>query len=211
MFPTFTFSFCNGKDYDVNSSKTKMGALNEYFRKLPNVKRSIDPLLSHAIYGTNTLLVDSIGKSSIGKNSTFEKIHNSKNVNFLFLGAELGSCFTYMHYLEWLAKVNYRYERKFSGKIHHNNNSYKDTYKLFVRYADVYSNDASHKYGDDLSSLSILKTVEYGSGKISCCNKDMAADFYLECLSKNPHHFINDGFDYNKLDKTFSASNMIAL
>ena len=210
-FPTFTFSFCNQKDYDVNNSKTKMGALNEYFRKMPGVKRSVDPLLSHAVLGSDMKLVDGIGNSSIGKDSTFEFIHNSKNVNFLFLGAELGSCFTYMHYLEWLADVKYRYERKFTGTIKQENSSYQDTYKLFIRYANVFSNNASHEYGKDLNRLSILQSTDYGPGKISCCDKDMAANFYMECLSKNPYHFIQDGFDVTNLDKTFSESNMIAL
>lgn len=44
--PTFTFSFCNGKDYDPRHSGSKMGALNEYFRKQDGVIRSVDPLMS---------------------------------------------------------------------------------------------------------------------------------------------------------------------
>ena len=40
--PTFTFSFCNGEDYDVQWSASKMGVLNEYIRKLPEAVRSLD-------------------------------------------------------------------------------------------------------------------------------------------------------------------------
>ena len=39
LFPTFTFSFPNGKDYDVKKSKSKMGALNEYVRRQPEAIR----------------------------------------------------------------------------------------------------------------------------------------------------------------------------
>src|SRR5271165_3022926 len=47
--PTFTFSFCNGQDYCVATSSSKMGAFNEYVRRLPDAVRSIDPLMSSAL------------------------------------------------------------------------------------------------------------------------------------------------------------------
>ena len=46
LFPAFTYSFCNGEDYNVKESKTSMGALIEYIRIQPGVLRSLDPLLS---------------------------------------------------------------------------------------------------------------------------------------------------------------------
>src|SRR5580658_8820236 len=33
--PAFTFSFCNGESYCVQTSASKMGAFNEYIRRLP--------------------------------------------------------------------------------------------------------------------------------------------------------------------------------
>ena len=49
--PTFTFSFCNGEDYDSTRSKSRMGAINEYIRKRPEAIRSADPLMSVAVVG----------------------------------------------------------------------------------------------------------------------------------------------------------------
>ena len=52
LLPTFTFSFPNNQIYDVIKSKTSMGVLIEYMRKLPQVSyRTLDPLLSLAILG----------------------------------------------------------------------------------------------------------------------------------------------------------------
>lgn len=33
IMPTFSYSFCNNKDYDKNISKCTVGALNEFFHK----------------------------------------------------------------------------------------------------------------------------------------------------------------------------------
>ena len=113
--PTFTFSFCNGNDFDPAKSPSKMGALNEFFRKQEGVLRSVDPLMSTALLGEDKDLVTGIGHSSCGANSTFDKLHHRDRVKFLFLGPKIGDCMTYMHYLEWLYGVDYRYERVFRG------------------------------------------------------------------------------------------------
>ena len=60
--PTFTFSFCNAKDYDPAKSSSRMGALNEYFRKQEEVLRSVDPLMSTALLGEDTDLVLNVGE-----------------------------------------------------------------------------------------------------------------------------------------------------
>ena len=77
-----------------------MGALNEYVRKMPNSLRSIDPLMSSVLIGDDNDIVTNILKSSIGTGSTFDKLHNKKNVKFLFLGTKVGDCFAYMHTLK---------------------------------------------------------------------------------------------------------------
>jgi len=77
--PTFTFSFCNGLAYNPETSISKMGILNEFFRKQKDVIRSNDPLLSVALNGVDKDLVERIGKSSIGANSN--EAQNSKSTD----------------------------------------------------------------------------------------------------------------------------------
>jgi aminoglycoside 3-N-acetyltransferase len=134
IFPTFTFSFPNGEDYDVQDSKTSMGIFNEYFRKQNGVIRSVDPLMSNALLGKHVEFVSKIGKNSCGKDSTFDMLHKSElNVKFLFFGTRIGDCFTFMHYIEDELHVSYRYSCPFTGKITNQNKSYIDTYYLPVR------------------------------------------------------------------------------
>jgi aminoglycoside 3-N-acetyltransferase len=209
--PTFTFSFCNGDDYDVKTSKSHMGVFNEYIRSRPEAIRSIDPLMSVALIGQDLDLVENLGKESIGKDSTFDKLSRKNRVKFLFFGVSLGDCFTYMHYLEWLAKVPYRYNRKFTGKITEGTKNWEDTYDLFVRYNNVKPNDASYLYGKMLDDQGYLLSSSCGNGIISCVSESDARPFYLDLLKNDPNFFIQEPFNLENADKNFFAKKMVAL
>lgn len=210
-FPTYTFSFCNGENYNVDTSKSQMGALNEYVRVANNSTRSLDPLMSVAVSGKNLELVANVSKSSIGTDSTFDRIRKLPNVKFLFLGVDLGACFTYMHYLEWEAKVPYRYERTFSGNVVVGDKASSIDQDLFVRYNNIKPNLASYDYQKMLAESKILKTVNVGDSAISCVDEESAREVYLGLLEKDPNFFIEGKFDGGNLDSNFEAKNMIAL
>ena len=209
--PTFTFSFCNGEDYDVARSKSRMGALNEFIRQRPEAIRSVDPLLSVALVGKDRDLVENLGHESIGADSTFDKLNRRDGVQFLFLGVPLGDCFTYMHYLEWRAQVPYRYNREFQGRITHGTRIYEDTYTLFVRYRDVTPGDGGHTYERMLVDRGWLRAVPLGDSFIWCVGERDARELYLDLLRKSPDFFIQEPFSAPHADKTFVAHNMVAL
>ena len=210
--PTFTFSFCNGLAYNPETSISKMGILNEFFRKQKDVIRSNDPLLSVALNGVDKDLVERIGKSSIGANSTFDKIRHRKNVKFLFFGPKIGDCLTYMHYLEWLYSCDYRYDRSFIGDVIINGQSTIEEYNIFVRYKGVIPNTASYKYEQIMYDSGLAKIVKCGNSTISIVDKEIATKEYKNCLDESPFYFVD--FEYGKLvkDKTFiMEKEMVAL
>ncbi|MEG1723997.1 MAG: AAC(3) family N-acetyltransferase [Anaerovoracaceae bacterium] len=210
--PTFTFSFCNGLDFDPVKSSSKMGVLNEFFRKQEGVIRSNDPLMSVALYGKDKDLIEGIGHSSCGANSTFDKIRHRDNVKFLFLGPKIGDCLTYMHYLEWLYSVDYRYERTFKGKIVRDEKISIEEYNLFVRYNGVIPNDASYAFEQRMYDNETAKMMKCGDATISVVDEKSAATEYKRCLKENPYFFVD--FECNAFckDKTFILTKeMIAL
>ncbi len=209
--PTFTFSFCNGEDYDSMRSKSRMGALNEFIRQRPEAFRSEDPLMSVAVVGEDRDLAENLGHESTGETSTFDKLSQRNGVKFLFLGVGVGDCFTYMHYLEWVAKVPYRYNREFTGKITHKGRTYEDTYKLFVRYNNVKPNTASYVYEKLLEERELLRVTPLGDSSIRCMCESDARAVYLELLQKDPNYFITEPFRSEHADNTFVAKNMVAL
>ena len=209
--PTYTFSFCNGESFHHLRSKSKMGVLNEFFRIQPEAKRSLDPLMSVSIIGGNTKLVANLGTKSIGEASTFQKLETAKSPKFLFLGVNLGDCFTHMHYLEWKAQVPYRYEREFTGIVNDGINNFEVSQTLFVRYTGVRPNNNSYAYQNLLSKRKMLKSTVIGTGPISSVRLCDAEPTYMELLKENPNYFIEEPFDRQRVTTNFTAERMVAL
>ncbi|MEN6431738.1 MAG: AAC(3) family N-acetyltransferase [Smithella sp.] len=208
--PTFTFSFCNGESYDILNSRSKMGVLNEYIRKLPAAKRSRDPLMSFAIIGRDTDLVDGVGHFSVGTRSTFDLIHHKKDVKFLFFGARLYECFTYTHYVEEKEAVPYRYNRNFTGTIINGNDKHEDTYTLFVRYRNVIptSEDKFERY---LLTHNLMKKEICGDTTISSIDELTAYEAISSRIKEDIDYLLAQPYPRNGLDKSFAVKNMVAL
>ncbi|MED4888199.1 AAC(3) family N-acetyltransferase [Lysinibacillus sp. FSL R7-0073] len=199
VFPTFTFSFCNKEIYDVNNSKTYMGALNEYVRKQPEAIRSKDPLLSMIVVGENKQLFDSIGKSSLGVNSGYDMVHKQKNVKFLFFGAEIGECFTYIHYMEEILKVPYRFSMPFEGVVvDADGNQYEDQYSLYASCAGV-KPACSYYFGDYLFEKGMLKKTTLGNNPITCISEEDAYREIKEKIENNVHYFLEQPYKQEDL------------
>ncbi len=208
--PTFTFSFCNGESFDVNNSKSHMGVLNEYFRKQDDVIRSVDPLMSVALRGEDKYLVTNIGHASCGANSTYDMLHRrGTGVKFLMLGAKIGDCMTYMHYMEWLFSVDYRYERAFNGLIYNGENKYMDEYLFFARYKNVIANSNSYTYEQRLYDKGLAKIMTFGDSTISLVGENEAVLEYSKCLEENPNFFVD--FDGGSLikEKTYAPKSLV--
>ena len=79
IMPTFTFK--GGSTWNQSETRSETGVLTEYFRKLPEVYRTIHPLHSVSAYGklANILTCD-IEDSSFGPHSIFAKLYDPLTV-----------------------------------------------------------------------------------------------------------------------------------
>lgn len=210
--PTFTFSFCNGLDYNPATSASRMGVLNEFFRKQEGVIRSVDPLMSVALLGEDKDLVTGVGHVSCGENSTFDKLRHRDNVKFLFLGPKIGDCLTYMHYMEWLYTVDYRYNRIFRGNVTIGDNTSVEEYALFVRYKSVIPNTASYDYEQKMYDNGTAFIAPCGDGTISIVDEKNASVEYKKCLDENLYYFVDFENGVFVKDKTFKLDHeMVAM
>lgn len=209
LMPTFTFSFCNNKHYDPANSASRMGVLNEFFRKQEGVIRSSDPLMSTALLGEDIDLVLNIGHSSCGANSTFDKLRHRNNVKFLFLGPKIGDCMTYMHYLEWLYDIDFRYERRFVGEIIINDISRFEEYDLFCRYNGTTPNAETYTYEQQMYDDGDALIEPFGDGTISIVEEKKAAIAYKRFLDKDPHFFVDFAGGVFVKDKTYNPEDEV--
>lgn len=163
IMPTFSYSFCENEIYEPKKTPSKVGVLTEYFRKCECVKRSMDAILSVAALGPDKDYFTEVGVNCFGERSIFEKLYE-RNVKIVFLGDNFDM--TYLHFIEQLHGVPYRFIKEFSGKIKQEN-----TLEEFVYYYSVRSRDMNVVYdlegiADFLESKGILKKVGLGDSKI---------------------------------------------
>lgn len=204
VFPTFTFSFCNNEPFDVQNSRTPMGALNEHARKSGRGARSTDPLLSVYVLGDKLNLIDNLSEYSIGKGSNYDRLHHcGKEVKYLFFGADMRECFTYVHYMESIIGVPYRYNREFSGLVVDEGKSKQNRVWLYSTYANCRLNpkpvvhDAMQKRGQ-------LRKKPLGNAELCCfCEKD-AYETITDLLTADPLCLTDGSFDLTVKDTAYN-------
>jgi aminoglycoside 3-N-acetyltransferase len=211
VFPTYSFSYCNHENYDSKTTKSKMGTFSEYVRTLPFAKTSIDPLMSHAIIRGDDSLLSENCDSSFGNGSTFDKLSKSKNVAFLFFGVEAGECFTFMHYLEKIAGVSYRVEKKFSGlKLDNETGKLeKDVHSLYVRKNNIIPTSGSFEYQKELQKRKFLVVKQMGLSSVSLVEKNQSTEVFNEILGKFPNFFIQYMTTENDLKSEFFQNKVV--
>ena len=185
LVPTFTFSFCNHEDFDVQNTKSAMGVFSEFFRKQPDARRSVDPLMSVAMIGEDFSVIDDIGNISCGKGCTYDLLHQRGNVKFLFLGNRMSDCMTYTHYIEVIKKVPYRYAKEFKGTVINNGIKEEKSYYLHVRYNGI------EPFNDTRIDKLMLdnnggKSLNLGDGAINIADEDKVYKYLGEAIDKDP-------------------------
>lgn len=194
IVPTFTYSFCNQEDYNVTRSRTSMGAFNEYIRKKDKRYRTLDPLLSLSVPAELQSKFQNVGEHSLGENSGLDILHHMEDVKFLFFGARLGNCFTYVHYVEKMLDVPYRFDMPFSGNIidESGNISQKTQYMHTACYgvkpADYYY------FEDELKEAGFLKKQTLGDKTVACIDEKDAYREIKKKLQENIHYFLEVPF-----------------
>lgn len=194
LIPTFTYSFCNNEDYNVKTSRTSMGAFNEYIRKKEGRYRTLDPLLSLSVPLELKNRFQKPGRHSLGENSGLDIVHHMDGVKFLFFGARLGESFTYVHYVEKMLDVPYRFDMPFSGCIIDESGSryearqYMHTACYGVKPADF------HYFEDYLEEKGLLKKQRLGNKYVACLSEKDAYDEIVQMLQKNINYFLEVPF-----------------
>jgi len=208
VFPTFTFSYGNKEDFDVRTTPTKMGMLNEYVRKLPGAVRSVDPMMSVVVFGRNKELLNVTGVKSLGAGSIFDNLHHTDDVRFLFLGTRLGMCGTHMHYVEEMLRVPYRYDMDFYGHVtDYNGNTYEDHRILYVKYRDIQP-CVPLSFEEMLMDKGVLKHSGLGKSSVfSITEKDMYREI-KDALTANINAFLAEPYDAHAFVKDYHYGNV---
>ena len=198
IMPTFTYSFDKNEAYDIENTKSTVGALTEFFRKQEGVSRTIHPSHSSAVWGKNKEGFLNIGKDTFDENSIFGKLHKG-NGKLVFFGAPLHISCTYLHYIEQKYEVPYRCMRKYEVKIIKDGKEYEDVFSFYYKYSFFYTDML--RLENDLKERGLLKEVKAGEGSISVIESDSLLKEGLKLLDKDIYFFLKN----NSIFKLFNV------
>lgn len=210
IIPTFTYSFPNDEEYDIIASKTSMGAYNEYVRKMDGRYRTDDPLLSVSVPKSLEKTFNHINNHSLGVGSALDVIHHMNDVKFLFLGAEMADCFTYVHYVEKMMDVPYRFDMEFSGRIIYPDGTTRERKQSI--HTQCYGVKLPSKYDyfeREMEEKGYLRKKRVGDRFISCLSEVDAYREISERIKKNINYYLEVPFKESDLvhQYTYSTEN----
>lgn len=190
VVPTFSYSFCWNKVFDKFETPGTTGMFAELLRTDPDAKRSNDVNFSVAAIGQNSeFFTNELSHESFGKNSFWERFveKNGKICNF-----NVGLYYnTFIHYIEKLIEVPYRYDKKFEGEFKINGKIKNDFYIHFVRnLEDSDSIPDLTELVKKSQELNFLKEANIGRGKISCISTKNILQIVLKEINNNPNFLI---------------------
>lgn len=188
VVPTFTYSLGKGEIYDPKTTPCPlMGQFSEYFWRLLEAKRSLDPFLSVAAIGPRAdELTKVVANTSFGKDSFFDRFTKmGGGTKLLTIGIELRWA-TILHAYEEEFKVPHRYKKFFVGKIRKNNTEHKISWIYNVRPYITNAYPTFKVITDKAIQTGIIKTATIGKGVIHATKVSEYRDFALKEFKTNP-------------------------
>ena len=114
LFPTFNYDYCKTRVYDIQKDCCQVGVLNEYVRKKYPHARTETPVFNFVCVGEQRFDSDS-QMNPFGKDSIWAEVERQDGW-VCFWGAGFHAN-TFIHYIEELCAIWYRYHKKFPGVI----------------------------------------------------------------------------------------------
>lgn len=189
IMPTFSYTFCKKEDFYLDMTPSSVGIMTEHFRKMENVKRSIDPIFSIAAFGPDSNYLTDVGNNCFGKDSIFEKLYK-KNVKLVFLGERFD--ITFMHFVEQRLSVHYRFIKKFKGRIKIGNEMKEFVFDYNVRPLDKNIEYDLEKIAKYLKTCGVLREVKLGHSKIRSVDSVDAFNMITKAIKKDVYFLLKN-------------------
>lgn len=199
LFPTFNWDFCKGVSFDYYKTPGRTGALSKAAMKRQDFKRTFHPIYSFAVWGVHKqVLMENRAVDSFGPGTIFEKMLEW-NAKVLVIGLTPLQGVTYVHHVEQMVGVPYRYYKEFSGEyMDENGICSQRTYRMYVRDLDINPQEINGflPLAEQMKIRGMIQSSDYYDSvachvmRISDVDKAARKDI-LENGSKNMYFFAN--------------------
>lgn len=189
LMPAFSYSFCKGIDYNVQSSSSDVGILTEYFRRMPDVYRTKHPIFSFSIWGKRVEEFLSLPITSFNEKSVYGHMI-SGNDKLLFLGAPVG--YTFYYTAEEHVGVSYRFYKYFEGKVVDDEEEYMIRVPYYVRKLDKRSTESERKINDFLFKNGYQNRIDFSKGTLTLAETKTVFEKLVGKLREDEEIFLRD-------------------
>ena len=194
VVPAFTYSFNSIDDkgyFDLDQEPSFPGMASYALNYKVNYARSMDPMLSVMCFGARAEeFVKDIDKNCFGSQSIWARLlaEDAKLVNL-----NLDSASTFLHYVEYVAKVKYRREIKMTGKIKFNDETVSKSEIIYFGRSkpdDETTLENFKNYHHLATKTGINQRFNLGRGVINISKFTEILEFTMYQLNKDPNFLI---------------------
>ncbi|MDP1834736.1 MAG: AAC(3) family N-acetyltransferase [Chlamydiales bacterium] len=189
ILPTFNYDFCKNGIYDVHNSPSQVGALTDHYRKKYWHQRTRTPVFNFCVRNKKNFTLEAV-ENCFGEHSIFAQLVKSDGI-VAFLGADFSST-TFIHHVEELSDVTYRFHKVFDGTIVDGD---KRTHaKLIYRVRPLEPPDAVvydwPRLQVELEAKGLLHTYEVGNGVLRYYRAAAVGAFWITKVFQNPTYLL---------------------
>jgi aminoglycoside 3-N-acetyltransferase len=187
IMPTFNFDFNKGQPWDVRTTPSQMGVLTELVRTDPRAKRVFHPFYSFAIIGKYAgELTRERYKSSYERKSVFGKLRDL-DAKIMIIGLDYTHSFTFVHHVEQMEGVDYRFIKAFTGEVtDENGRTYSDTFYMLVRNLDKGVITEVNPMGAVLERRGVVTLHKIGDADVKIMKANEAYRVIAEEMKRDP-------------------------
>ena len=197
IVPTFTYSFPQGKPFNPDETVSDCGVFSEAVRQLDTAVRSEDPCVSVAAVGARAVeMTENLPENAYGPGGFFDRFYKANgvicNINF-----DAGS--TFVHYVERLLNVPYRFDKVFTGLFQKKGREEKRQSTLWVRHLND-GTSASFEMFDQIARDKGLYQVEtVGRGFVGAIRVNDVFNLIERTLLSRPLFLTDAGSSLKKM------------
>lgn len=183
IVPTFSYSFCHGEVYNPYKTETKCGILSTYIRKKYPENRSLDPNFSICGIGKLMEIYKNCNIHESFGNGSFWELFLKYNGKIVCINFDAGS--TFVHYIERINNVSYRYNKAFNGVIEINGKIQRD-YAVHFVYDGEADAPAMERVDELCRTAGICRCSNLGNGTILAFSAREYFDYFTNILKTRP-------------------------
>ena len=187
--PTFNYDFTSKHCFDVKKSRSQVGALTQHFLKHVAKWRTEVPIFSYAGTGPMPDVAEGVPVKPFGVDSIFARLAEA-NGSILFYGAPIKAV-TFLHYVEELCEIVYRYDKSFSGTVIGKDGSREErTVEFHVRPMGLDLEYDCEKMQSDLHADGVAAYVGEKDSSVIAVSARELIDYWKIKLRDDPFYFI---------------------